>query len=193
MTGFDLFANLGITERDLIKSIIASRFIVDFGIVVAVSADKTQVDVQHAIQPKLFGTQLQTTVTKGVEVLWPASAAMAIQWDLAAGDTVLLVGLKDFVETVKVSAPAPTDVGLHYTQETMKAIPMGEYGTPAQVTINGSGGLLQIKTAAASLYTIIQTLIQGIQGATCVNGAPLTDTTTKIAQSMIQLGQLLKA
>ena len=26
MTGFDLFANLGITERDLIKSIIASRF-----------------------------------------------------------------------------------------------------------------------------------------------------------------------
>jgi hypothetical protein len=70
---------------------------------------------------------------------------------------------------------------------------MGEYGTPAQVTINGSGGLLQIKTAAASLYTIIQTLIQGIQGATCVNGAPLTDTTTKIAQSMIQLGQLLKA
>jgi hypothetical protein len=190
---FDIFEHLGITERDLIKSIIASRFIVDFGIVVAVSADKTQVDVRHAVQPKLFKAQLPATVTKGVEVLWPASAAVAIQWDLAAGDTVLLVGLKDYVKTVKVSAPATTDVGLHYTQETMKAIPMGEYGTPAQVTINGSGGLLQIKTAAASLYTIIQTLIQGIQGATCVNGAPLTDTTTKIAQSMIQLGQLLKA
>jgi hypothetical protein len=198
MSGFDLFAYLGITERDLIKSIIASRFFVDFGIVQAVSADKTQVDVKHAIQPKLFGTQLQTTVTKGVELLWPASAAMAIQWDIAAGDTVLIVGLKDFVKTVNVSSPAPTDVGLHYTQETMKAIPMGEYGTPAQVTINGSGGLLQIKTAAASLYTIIQNLIQGIQGATivCPPGGGtvyLTDVTTKISQSLIQLGQLLKA
>jgi hypothetical protein len=80
----------------------------------------------------------------------------------------------------------------------MKAIPMGEYGTPAQVTINGSGGLLQIKTAAASLYTIIQNLIQGIQGATivCPPGGGtvyLTDVTTKISQSLIQLGQLLKA
>ena len=188
-----LMSGFGYTTRDLIRDIVAGRYIVDFGVITKVSGDKTKVDVEHAIQRKILGIQLPATMSHDVEVLWPASAQFSAKFDLAAGDTVLLLGLKDYVKTAKITRSDKTDVPLHYSQANLKALPVGLFNTSASVQLAISGGLVQLKNSSASLYTIVQTLIQGIQGAICVNGNPLTDTTTKIAQSLTQLGQLFKA
>ena len=184
-----ILENLGLQLRDLIENIIATSFILDLGIVMAVRGGGANVDVQHAVQLNKLGTTLPPTVTKNVEVVWPFPG----NWALTQGDIVLLVGMKDFLKTAYATAPGPTDVPLHYTQETLKAIPL--YSAKHSVTIAvDSANLLQVKNAAASLYTILSTLISGIQLAQCASpGSPLVDTSTEIAQAMVQLGQLLKA
>lgn len=191
-----ILENLGIKERDLIENILATSFILDLGIVTAVHGGGASVDVQHAIQLNKLGTTLPPTVTKNVEVVWPFPG----NWSLTQGDIVLLVGMKDFLKTAYATAPGPTDIPLHYTQETMKAIPLYSAKHSATITVDGSN-LVQIKNAAASLYTAIQNLIQGIQGATYIpypggiTSLPvaIADTTGKIATALAQLGQIMKA
>ena len=184
-----ILENLGLQLRDLIENIIATSFILDLGIVTAVKGGGANVDVQHAVQLNKLGTTLPPTVTKNVEVVWTFPGT----WALTQGDLVLLVGLKDYVKTVGVSAPAPTDIPLHYSQETMKAIPLYSSLHAVSIAVDGAN-LLQVKNSAASLYTILSTLISGIQLAQCASpGSTLVDTSTKIAQAMVQLGQLLKA
>ena len=184
-----ILENLGIKERDLIENILATSFILDLGIVTAVHGGGASVDVQHAIQLNKLGTTLPPTVTKNVEVVWPFPG----NWSLTQGDIVLLVGMKDFLKTAYATAPGPTDIPLHYSQETMKAIPLYSSLHAVSIAVDGAN-LLQVKNSAASLYTILSTLISGIQLAQCASpGSPLVDTSTKIAQAMVQLGQLLKA
>lgn len=128
----DFLRRLGMTDRDLILALLGASFIVDVGVISAVNGNL--VDVQHAIQPRSGGEQLESTETKGVELLWP----YPVQWDVQAGDAVLLLGLKDYVRTVSGLQPGPTDVTLHYTQETMKAVPFGTYNPGARkVYLNG--------------------------------------------------------
>lgn len=153
-----ILANLGITPRDLVEDLIGSSFIADFGIISAVSVDQKTVDVQHAIQPVVVGEQQGTTVTKGVEILWPGGGGqLSMKWDLAIGDHVLLVGLKDFVSTVDISFPGQTSNPLHYTQETMKAIPVGKYNSLASVQIVASASGLDFKGPAVNLQSDIVT------------------------------------
>ena len=179
--------NLGLQIRDLIENIIANSFILDIGIVQSVNGGGTSVNVQHAIQLNKYGQTLPPTVTNNVEVAW----AFPGNWTLAQGDIVLLVGLKDYVKTIYTSAPSPTDIPLHHTQETMKAIPLYSAMHAAAITVDGSN-LVHIKNAAASLYTVLNNLIVGIQGATA-GGNPIVDTTTKIATALTQLGQIMGA
>ena len=184
-----ILENLGIKERDLIENILATSFILDLGIVTAVQGGGASVDVQHAVQLNKLGTTLPPTVTKNVEVVWPFPG----NWSLTQGDIVLLVGMKDFLKTAYATAPGPTDIPLHYSQETMKAIPLYSSLHAVSIAVDGAN-LLQVKNSAASLYTILSTLISGIQLAQCASpGSTLVDTSTKIAQAMVQLGQLLKA
>jgi hypothetical protein len=183
--------NLGLQIRDLIENILYNSFILDIGIVTAVNGGGATVDVEHAIQLNKLGTVLPPTVTKHVEVVW----AFPGNWTLANGDIVLLVGLKDYLKTAYVSAPASTDIPLHYTQMTMKAIPLYSSMHQAQITIDGSN-LVHIKNAAASLYTAIQNFIQGVQGGTYGGSGtpgPFVDTTGKVALALTQLGQILGA
>ena len=145
-----LLDHLGVTERDLIEAIVGALFMGDFGTVDAVSADKSHVDVVHAIKPKVADQQLDATLTKGVEVLWPGGGgALSIRGTLAKGDPVLLVGLKDYVSTVASGLPGTTDIPLHYTQETLKAIPCGAFNSGATITIEETGGILEIAGGGA--------------------------------------------
>jgi hypothetical protein len=146
-----ILANLGITTRDLILDLLSAAFIADFGIVQAVGAGGATVDVEHAIQPVVAGEQQGTTITKGVEVLWPGGGGqLSAKWDLAVGDPVLLVGLKDFIPTVGGALPQTEQIPIHYTQETMKAIPMGAYKGTSAIPISVSGGVMTVGDPATA-------------------------------------------
>jgi hypothetical protein len=145
-----LFDNLPTSEASLIDNIISTTFIVDFGTVTAVQVNTingqpvTVVSVQHAIELNKRGTILPPTVTPGIEVLWPSSAGLSERGSIAIGDTVLLVGFKDFVVSVANPGPAPASNQLHYCQETLRAIPLGTYKVGSTHTIDGSGNQLVI-------------------------------------------------
>jgi len=173
----------------LIENILASKFIVDVGVVQA--TDQTTVDVQHAIIPQKFGQTLQPTVTKRVEVLWPFPGT----WQIATGDVVLLLGGKDFVKTAAGATPTTTDIPWHYTQETLKAVPLYSASKQAQIVIDAAN-LFHVKNAAASLFTVINNLLSALStfavsceagptglaaAATTLAGA-LTPVTTALAQ-----------
>ncbi len=182
-----IFDNLGRQPRWLIENLIGTSYIVDLGVVV--STDQTTVDVQHAVIQVKYGKELPPTVTRKVEVVWLFPGV----WNIQAGDVMLLLGLKDYVKKAQGVSVAKTDVPVHYTQATLKAVPVRSSAAQGVIAFD-SANLLQIKNTAASLYTILSTLIQGIQGALCAfPGSPLVDTTTLIAQAAVQLGQLLKA
>ena len=191
--------NLG----DIIRQTIASSFIIDYGIVKAVNSDKT-VDVTHAVRGQYIdGTAVPLTVSTAVEVIFPGSASAAITWPISVGDGVLLVGLKQFVSStngIQIPSQPPSDFP-HYNQETLKAIPLQNVASPAFTIAVDASGLLQIKNTSKSLFSILQELIQGIQGATYIPypggsaGPPvaIADTTTKLATALTDLALLLKA
>lgn len=169
---------VGRTPRWLIEDVIAGKYLVDLGIVQ--STDQSTVDVQHAVIRKAYGTPLGPTVTKGLEVVW----AFPGSWTLAAGDIVLLLGMKDYVKTAHVSAPAETDVGWSYTQETMKAVPLYSSKHKAQITIDGSD-LVHIKNAAASLFTVLNTLVTDLSTFATACEASGTDPTLVTAATVL--------
>ncbi len=178
--GDPFLEDIGLTEADLIRNVVANTFILDFGIVEAVNGDGT-VDVQHAVQPTRLGYQLPPTVTRNVEVVWPSSSQFNPPFELAAGDTVLLVGLKDYVKTAKVSAPDYTDVPLHYTQQTMKAIPMGaNKGAARFVTYT------ELNAALQSFLTALKAAVAaGCQGG---SGGTIASVTLDISASKYPAG-----
>ena len=133
------------TERTLIESILASHYIVDYGFIKSVNPDKT-IDVTHAKQLKtLDGQSLKATVTKNVEVLTLCGGGFSFIFDYKKGDKVLLLGLKDYVPKVEdVTSATETTAYLHYSRETIKAIPLCVFNSDAKVQIKVENGKLTI-------------------------------------------------
>jgi len=133
------------TDRNLIESILASFYIVDYGYIKTVNADKT-VDVVHAkILKTLSGQSLRPTTTKALEVLTLSCGGFALQVDYKAGDKVLLLGLKDYVpKTGSVAMATETTSYIHYTRETMKALPLCVFDSTAKVQVKAENGKLSI-------------------------------------------------
>jgi hypothetical protein len=190
---------LNYTQSDILRSIVNHAFIADYGIVKQVNSDKT-IDVTHAIMGQLInGDSMPVTETRNIEVLFPASAAFGQSWPIAVGDGVLLIGLRDAVASTKgIQAPtAPPNEFLHYSQNTMKAIPLQKVSSP-KVTINvtaggnleiqntNTGGLIQVKNATKSLYTVLNNIITHLStfaGGNVVSlGAPLATSAAAITQ-----------
>ena len=209
-----VLAGLQNNAVDVIRQTIALSFIADYGIVQTVNADKT-VDVVHAVQGEYIdGTPMSPTVTRSVEVIFPGSASFAQTWPIAKGDGVLLVGLKNFVMTTKdIEAPQnPPKEFPHYSQDTIKAIPLQNVSSPVfqfNVDVNG---LAQIKNASKSLFTVIDnfeshisalstalaTFTTGLNTGTLVAQAAAmataaTTAVTNIATDRANLALLLKA
>ena len=89
MTANELLLGQSFTDRDLIESVVASFFIVDYGVINKVNADKT-VNVTHAkIQELTDGTKLPALETKNLEVLTIATAGFSINPEVKAGDKVI--------------------------------------------------------------------------------------------------------
>lgn len=147
-TNNSIFYGQRYTDRTLIESILASHYIIDYGFIKAVNADDT-IDVTHAKQLKtLDGKSLPATVTKNVEVLTIAGGGFSIKFDYKKGDKVLLLGLKNYVPKVdEVASATETTAYLHYSRETLKAIPLCIFNNDAKVTIKIEDGELAMKTS----------------------------------------------
>jgi hypothetical protein len=143
----DIFQAERYTDRNLIESILASFYINDYGYIKKVNPDKT-VDVIHAKMLKTMdGQSLRPTTTKALEVLTLSCGGFALQVDYKAGDKVLLLGLKDYVpKTQQVAIPTETTSYLHYTRETMKALPLCVFDNTAKVQVKTEEGTLQVNT-----------------------------------------------
>ena len=135
------------TDRDLIESVLQSFYIVDYGYIKNVNTDKT-IDVVHAKRLKTYsGQNLPQTESKKVEVLTLSGSGFSIQFDYKKGDKVLLLGLKDFIpKAADVSTATETTTYLHYTRETMKALPLCIFNNDAKVVVKIENGDLDIKT-----------------------------------------------
>ena len=136
-----------LSEKDLITNILNNFFIVDYGYINKVNADKT-VNVTHAAKPVLIdGTELGETTTDNVEVLTISGAGFAINWDYKAKDKVLLLGLKDYVPKVDdVSKAEVPSAFIHYDRATIKAIPLCIFSDDAKVKIDIKDGTLKLDT-----------------------------------------------
>ena len=136
-----------LSEKDLITNILNNFFIVDYGYINKVNADKT-VNVTHAAKPVLMdGTELGETTTDNVEVLTISGAGFSINWDYKANDKVLLLGLKDYVPKVDdVSKAEVPSAFIHYDRATIKAIPLCIFSDDAKVKIDIKDGTLKLDT-----------------------------------------------
>ena len=140
-----VFLNEGLTEKSLIESILASHYIIDYGFIKSVNPDKT-IDVTHAKQLKtLDGQSLKATVTKNVEVLTLCGGGFSFTFDYKKGDKVLLLGLKDYVPKVEdVTSATETTAYLHYSRETIKAIPLCIFNGDAKATVKIENGTMKV-------------------------------------------------
>ena len=138
---------LRFTDRDLIDSVIASYAIVDYGFVDKVNDDDT-IDVVHAKKPMTVnGETLKELKTKSVEPLTFSCAEMAVSFKPKKGDKVLLLGLKDYVkECGEVTEATEMTVFLHYSRETMKALPLSAFSGSAKIRIEADNGTLKVDT-----------------------------------------------
>ena len=146
-SGNSVFLNTRLTEKNLIESILASHYILDYGFIKTVNPDKT-VDVTHAKQLKaLDGKSLKATVTPNVEVLTIAGGGFSINFDYKKGDKVLLLGLKDYIPKVEeVTSATETTAYLHYSRETLKAIPLCIFSDKAKVKVQVENGTMKVDT-----------------------------------------------
>ena len=147
MDGNNLFLGERLSDKDLIESVLASFYILDYGFIKKVNQDNT-IDVTHAKRLKtLNGQSLKATVTTGVEVLNFSGGGFSFKFDYKQGDKVLLLGLKNYVPKVdEVNSATETTEYMHYTRETLKAIPMCVFNGDATVTVEVKEGSLTIET-----------------------------------------------
>lgn len=136
-----------LTDKDLITSILNNYFIVDYGYINKVNPDKT-VNITHAIKPTLMnGEELPETTTDNVEVLTLCGSGFSIQLDYKAKDKVLILGLKDYIKSVKDVEKAETAKAfIHYNRSTIKVIPLCIFSDEAKVKIVCNDGKMTIKT-----------------------------------------------
>ena len=142
-----VFLSERLTERNLIESILSSFYIIDYGFIKNINPDDT-IDVTHAKQLKTYDDKtLPATVTTKIEVLTLSAGGFSFKIDYKKGDKVLLLGLKDYVPKVKdVTQATETKTYLHYTRETIKAIPMCVFNEDAKVTVEIEDGNANVKT-----------------------------------------------
>ena len=147
MTGNSVFFANRFNDRTLIESVLQSFFIIDYGYIKNVNIDKT-IDVVHAKRLKTYTDEnLPQTETKEIEVLTLSGSGFSIQFDYKKGDKVLLLGLKDYIPKVDdVRSATETTTYLHYSRETIKALPLCVFNDEAKVTVQIENGDMAVDT-----------------------------------------------
>lgn len=142
MTTPSVYNGLSFTEKDLIESIVSNFYFIDYGFVSGVNGDNT-VNVTHAkFLTSATGEQLEATITKNIEVLTFSTKGIAINFEIKQGDKVLLLGLKNRVEkTQDVTIASNQKTPIHYTRDTLKAVPFGIFDSTAKIKIDFTKGI----------------------------------------------------
>lgn len=190
---------LRFTDKQMIMGVLAESIIADYGIVKAVTDNKT-VDVEHAVRRVVMGgisaveKPLEARITQGVELLFPSSASFGQSWTVAPGDGVLLIGLQNMVTSTegltKSSVPAEF---WHYSAQTMKAIPLQAIRSDSEVQFGEENGKAFLRTATASLYTFLKTqndALQTFMGAasqSSITSAGASPTPAPLAAAIVAL------
>lgn len=167
-------------ERTIVEGIVRSKFFIDYGIIDIVNDDMT-VNVKHAaLQVMRDGTILEATYTPNIEMLFPSSSGFEMSWSYKAGDTVLLLAMKDYIETTQITEPSVPNIFSHFNQENIKALLVKSVSGAAAVqivesdgtlsvtmdddfTLDTGNGLVTIKNGKRSLATLINSLISEIK------------------------------
>ena len=141
----DLMRAQGITERDLIESIINSYFFIDYGTITKVNSDKT-VNVQHAKIPVLEnGKKLKALQSNNIELLTLSGENFSFNAGTKEGDKVLLLGLKDYIEKVSdVSGADEQTAYVHYKRDSLKAFPLCTFNGESKVTVTVEDDTLKL-------------------------------------------------
>lgn len=143
----NLSDGLRYTDRDLIEAIVGNFYILDYGYITKVNSDKT-VNVTHSTQLKTrSGETLPVTTEKNMEVMTISVNGFSLGIDYAAGDPVLLLGLKNIVQSTKKATQAEEAKSFyHYSRETLKAFPLCAFNNESKVRIESDKGTLKIET-----------------------------------------------
>lgn len=131
------------TEVDFIRNIVDQCFLADWGYISEV-IDSTHVKAVHAMKTVMIdGTVCPETITV-CEILYPNGTEFSLQTPPKKGDTVLLIGLRNLVNAVDISASETPEQFAHYEQCTMKAIPFCSYGAKGKVKVVTNDGKLDV-------------------------------------------------
>lgn len=170
---------LKLNQRQIIQSVLADSFCADYGIVRKVTGNKT-VDVEHAVlsvtRPGITADArvLPAILTANVELLFPVMAGLSISGTVSVGDGVLLIGLRDLLPTTQgITQPAQPPEFWHYSQQTLKAIPLSALKA-ASVSFGESNGKAFLRTATASLFTVLNNLITDLNNFAVTSSSATT-------------------
>jgi hypothetical protein len=164
-------------------SFLSRTSIVDYGIVSAVNG--TRVDVQNITYP-----DNAALVTKDVELLFPSSGGLSIQYEVLAGDTVLLIGSRRYVKSLAAqTSPAQELTASGYDKACLKAIPISFISGNAKFTITEKNGMIQMQNSSYSLATLIQNLITAIENIQTIGSPGNHSLSPSTIQQFNQIGQ----
>lgn len=178
-TSEQLFGHIVQSDVDVIRRVVSSMYFVDYGIVDKVNSDGT-VDVKHAKKIRLGnGKDIEPfTLTPSIEVLSLSSAEFSLTIPVTKGDRVMLFGLKNVLRTVNVTSPSKQETLDHYSQETLKALPLCLPSTSSKVIVEVDNGKMVLKNQVNSLKTVLDELLDALTtgwlSINCVVGAPVT-------------------
>lgn len=205
----------GISDRQLIQSIVAEMFFCDPAIVQNVKgsgAGQTVDVVLATLAVDLQDNQLDPQTIYGVEVLFPTGSGLSQSWTLKPGDIVILFGMRSLVpNTAQVTKANVPPEFWHYSPQTVKAVPMSSASKGA-VQFGELNGKAFLRNQVGNLYTIINTMNQALatftgaaaQSSITAGGASsaslaaaivalMTAFQTATAQLATQIGGLLEA
>lgn len=190
------------TDRDLIESVLSSFYIVDYGFINKVNGDNS-VNVTHAKRLKsLTGESYPPTETKNLEVLTISTAGFSLSLDYKAGDKVLLLGLKNYVQNANdVTQATETSSYVHYSRETMKVLPLCLFNAEAKIKMEADAGTLRVTTEKkleingndkqfvtwSELNQALQTFVTSLNSHTHSNGNGGSPTGTPIAPMTLDI------
>jgi hypothetical protein len=124
------FSGQGVTISDVTNSIIKTKFFCDYGIVKAYKDGR--VDVTMAIKRNDVDD-----VIFGVELMFLTGSGVSFEWDIKAGDLVMLFGMRHFIETVsELKTARKSETNFFYSSETVKAVPLAPVNKKSDFSVS---------------------------------------------------------